>query len=149
MSRQARQKGQVTPLDLAAVAIVFFVGVGLFMLADFLATKNIIVSKQTIYLSMEMDDRGSELSSLLGTTPNGIYAMEIAGDTMASNHMEHIRGDLEGLETKVKDIGSGFSLVLPGAQKDTESYEARYPAQVPVPGAREGNLRENIEMVME
>jgi hypothetical protein len=111
MSRQARQsKGQITPMDLLIVAMVFFIGVGLFILVDFLVARDIIISKQTIYLSMETDDRGSELISLLGSTSAGMSHMEIVGDMSATGYEQYIKEGLDGLKDVTKRIGSGYSL---------------------------------------
>ncbi|MCK4714866.1 MAG: peptidoglycan DD-metalloendopeptidase family protein, partial [Candidatus Aenigmarchaeota archaeon] len=114
MYRQSRKKGQVTQLDLLAVAIVFFVGLGLFMLADFLVAKNMIISRQTIQVSMDMDDRGSELVSLMGATSLGLGHMELAGDTMASNYETYVGQNLENLDKVTQILGSGYRLALPG-----------------------------------
>lgn len=110
MSRYSRLKGQITPMDLLLVAMVFFIGVGLFLLADFLAARNVIISKQTIYLSMEIDDRGSELISLLGATSEGMIHMEILGDMSAVNHEQYTKEGLEGLKGATESMGSGYSL---------------------------------------
>jgi len=114
MYRQSRKKGQITQLDLLAVAIVFFVGLGLFMLTDFLVTKDMIISRQTIQVSMDMDDRGSELVSLMGATSLGLGHMELAGDTMAFNYETYVAQNLENLDKVTQILGSGYRLSLPG-----------------------------------
>jgi murein DD-endopeptidase MepM/ murein hydrolase activator NlpD len=114
MCRHSKKKGQVTQLDLLAVAIVFFVGLGLFMLTDFLVARNMIISRQTIQVSMDMDDRGSELVSLMGATSLGLGHMELAGDTMASNYETYVAQNLDNLDKVTQIIGSVYMLSLPG-----------------------------------
>jgi hypothetical protein len=109
-----RDKGAITPLDIGIIALVIFIGFGLLIVLNFLSARNIIISKQTIYLSMELDDRGSELVSLLGATSSGRTHMEILGDTFAKNHDTYIRQGLEDLQRTAERLESGFSLSMPG-----------------------------------
>ncbi len=105
-------KGQINPMDLLLVAMVFFIGVGLFLIADFLSSKDMIISKQTIYLSMEIDDSGSELVSFLGSTSEGMSHMRILGDTLASNHKDYIGNELKGLRDAESGLGNSLSFSL-------------------------------------
>jgi hypothetical protein len=150
MSRQSRLKGQITPMDLLMVAMVFFIGVGLFLVLDFLTAKHVIISKQSIYLSMEIDDRGSEIISLLGATSSGRTYMEITGGMSASNYREHIQKELDNLRDTAQTLGSGYSLEMPEEKAETEDggeIRQSYAAQVPVPGARQGKLKKTVELV--
>jgi hypothetical protein len=108
-----KRKGQ-TPFDLAVVALVFFIGVGLLMIVNFLAVRDMIISKQTIYLSMELDDRGSELVTLLEATSTGKTHMKILGETFASGHEKFTTEGLAGIKEATDKLGTGFTLSIPG-----------------------------------
>jgi len=113
MCRKSRKsKGLITPIDLYIVAIVFFIGIGLFLVLQFLSAKEIIISKQDIRVSQEIDDRGSEIISLLGSTSGGMLNMEIVGNTFTSNSDKHNKAAYLELEETRKRIKSGFSLSI-------------------------------------
>lgn len=115
MFRRSRQsKGLVTPFDLFIVAIAFYLVVGILMILMFFSAKDMIISKNEIYLSKEIDDRGSELVSILGATSLGVSNMELAGDTIIPDYETHIGEYLVALDEMMKDIDSFHKLELPG-----------------------------------
>ena len=103
-------KAQTNPLDLLLVAMVFFIGLGLLLFVNFLVTKDMIISKQTIYLSMDIDDSGSELVSLLGATSGGKTFMHVLGETLAQNHERFTVDKTKELADLQK--ATGYSLVF-------------------------------------
>ncbi len=131
MSRPVR-KAQVTPIDLFLIALVFFMGVGLFLFMNFMSSKDMIISKQTIYSTMELDDRGSELVAAMASTYQGTPFMVHAGATAVQGYNDHISDALEALSELRKSLGTGYALRLPGIRLDSGEDESG-PDAVPIP----------------
>ena len=113
-------KGQTTPLDLLLVTIVFFIGFGIFMILNLSAVEQMIVSRSTIQLNMEVDDRGSEIVALMNAKHGDRTYMEIAGNTEPANYRDYVQADADALEAETSKISS-LRLSLPGSDSPSET----------------------------
>lgn len=104
------RKGISTHLDIPIVAFVVLVCIIIAIGFQLLGSINFIIGKQEIQLSIEMDDSGSELVSLLGATSSGMTHMEILGDTSATGSGQHVREGLDGLKSATDKLGTGYNL---------------------------------------
>lgn len=114
-------KKGIVPLDVGVVSLFLIVCAGLFVIFYILGNTNAIIGKQEIHLSMEIDDTGSEIVSLLGATSSGKKHMELLGDSVTSNYKDHIQAEIEEFEGSVKSLGAGYSFSLPGEQSSQEA----------------------------
>lgn len=106
-----------------ALFFVLLAAVGIVVMLTFTRVahaNNALEVKKTLYVSIEMDDRGTEIISLLNSDVNGIKYMEVMGDMAADNDELYIDENKEALEQtlmKIKRGGYNFYLTWPGGEE--------------------------------
>ena len=106
MCRQTNKKG-LTPLSIVFLSFGIFVCIVILLLFQFNGIIGIIQSKETIYLSKELDDSGSELVSFLGATTDKKTSMRILGESLAVNGN---KDSIKALEEIASKLGSGYKV---------------------------------------
>ncbi len=115
-----KKKGQIVLffILLGAVGIIMMI-----IMTNVLHAMHALKIDQTLYVSIELDDKGTEIISLLNSNTTGIKYMEIVGDFAADNHEKHLeehKTALKGTLIKLRDSGYNFYVTWP---EGTESLK--------------------------
>lgn len=109
--------------------VLFFILVGAVGIMMLLIVTGVIHAnyaldvKKTLYVSIEMEDKGTELISLLNSNTTGMKYMEIIGDFSAENHEVYIdkhKAAVKGTLIKIRRGGYNFYIVWPGGTDTLE-----------------------------
>lgn len=110
MSRR-RLKGQ---LELFVVFFAVIVGLGIILISQILVAKGIVVSKKVIDANMYVDDRGTELVSLMKSGEDDIITMYVLGTLPAEDYEKHMKDYMQRIEERVERMGINHELVISG-----------------------------------
>lgn len=104
--------------------IVFALGIfGLLMLTRVVNMTHAVEIKKTLYVSIEMEDKGTEIISLMNSNVSGMKYMEVIGDFSAHNHETYIdaqKSSVKGTILKLRKGGYNFYIVWPGGTETLE-----------------------------
>lgn len=109
--------------------VLFFILVGAVGIMMLLIVTGVIHAnyalgiRKTLYVSIEMEDKGTELISLLNSNTTGMKYMEIIGDFSAENHEVYIdkhKAAVKGTLIKIRKGGYNFYIVWPGGTDTLE-----------------------------
>jgi murein DD-endopeptidase MepM/ murein hydrolase activator NlpD len=109
--------------------VLFFIlvgAVGIFMLLMVTRVINanyVLEIEKTLYVSLEMEDKGTELISLLNSNKTGMKYMEVIGGFSAENHAVYIDDQktvVRGTLLKIRSGGYSFYVLWPGGSEKLE-----------------------------
>ena len=101
-------------MQLILIAFVLFVGMSLIILVQIFATTGIMVSKKVIQNEMYVDDRGTELISLMRSSDGDTTVMYVLGTLAADNYNDYMKDDLQGISDKIAKMSASHELVIYG-----------------------------------
>lgn len=110
-------KGQ---LVLVAIFFFAFIIVMFLVLTIALHGKYGLQIKKTFRISLQIEDSGSEIISLMNSNISGIKYMEVIGDLAANNHDFYIGYDKDSLKTTMLKMRNGaydFYVIWPGGEE--------------------------------
>ncbi len=110
MSRR-RLKGQ---LELFVVFFAVIVGLGIILISQILVARGIVVSKKVIDANMYVDDRGTELVSLMKSGEDDIITMYVLGTLPAEDYEKHMKDYIQKISERVDKMSLTHELIISG-----------------------------------
>jgi hypothetical protein len=101
-------------VDLAILALVLFFALLLLMISQVQIIKDLALSKETVQLTMQHDDRGTEIVSFLKSGEKDRLTIYILGGLAADDYETYLKDDLEKIEERVEGMGPAHELIVSG-----------------------------------
>ncbi len=119
-------------VDLAILAFVLFFGLCLLLILQIQTIKDLVLTKETIQLTMQHDDRGTEILSLLKSGDEDKKTIYILGGLAAEDYEAYLKSDLEKIEERIENMDPNHELIVSGESlayymgKPTETWTPVY-----------------------
>jgi hypothetical protein len=150
-SRQGGMKAQAG-IGLILLFLIFLTGITILLMVGYMVANGVIDIRNTVSISMEVDDRGTELLSLMNVN-NGDdrnrYIM-LLGDMIAANTPLDTTDEITATLDRMHDFYimrlqySGMSDKVFSNGNVSEGDE--YRMEIPVPGAQPGKIKAYVKL---
>lgn len=136
-------------VGLGIIFMIFIFGLFLILIYVGVDTFNVgLKSKVNLQISMEKDDMGTGLTSLLKSKTHDLTYMEVIADSSARNYKEFIGNDISSLEKTLRSMSDlekkNYTIVFyykgTNIFGPTQKSDNVPSIDIPVPGGNRGSL---------
>jgi len=132
------------PAGLMVLIAVGFLIIGSALIAEAIRVDAIVTIKKTLYVTTEIDDRGTKLTSLLNSNYDDRKYMEVFGatDEVPEEFLQLL--ETTGINHQLIIFRGSDDTIIVGAQPPDDSKESIM--DIPLPGGEKGRVKAEVRL---